>query len=156
MKSELQKYFDIELEFASDGRLRKNVAAELKKAGWKFCPVCQLIKPVADFPRNHTYCTLCKRDRERGRDQSKGKQRRRQLKVAAMELIGGPHCTLCNFSEVIEALEFHHKDRESKERQIANALNRGATLEQISSEIKKCIVLCANCHRGVHAGIYHV
>lgn len=48
-------------------------------------------------------------------------------------------------------LDFHHRDPSSKDGDIGGAW-RLWTRERILSEIAKCDVLCANCHRKEHAG----
>lgn len=49
-------------------------------------------------------------------------------------------------------LDFHHLDPQEKERTISE-FARVATVEQLKQEIEKCVVLCSNCHRKVHAGL---
>lgn len=44
------------------------------------------------------------------------------------------------------ALDFHHLDPSQKEHEPAKITSRKKLLE----EIKKCIVLCSNCHRKLH------
>lgn len=48
------------------------------------------------------------------------------------------------------ALEFHHV-RGIKLREISKILNNGASLLTLKTEIEKCDVLCANCHRKLTA-----
>ena len=43
-------------------------------------------------------------------------------------------------------LQFHHLNSEDKVFNISDAARRGTSLDTIKKEIKKCIVLCANCH----------
>lgn len=45
-------------------------------------------------------------------------------------------------------LDFHHKDKSEKEFTIGK-MKKGS-LELLENEIKKCAVLCANCHREFH------
>ncbi len=47
-------------------------------------------------------------------------------------------------------LEFHHTDPKQKEQHISTAVQSGWGLNHIEDEIKKCIVLCSNCHRKLH------
>lgn len=61
-------------------------------------------------------------------------------------------CELCSESEAC-CLEFHHKDPEQKDLAIAEAVHNGWSIERLKTEIAKCAVLCANCHRKVHAGV---
>ena len=45
-------------------------------------------------------------------------------------------------------LDFHHKDPKEKDRAVSHF--HGCSWDKILKEIKKCIVLCANCHREKH------
>lgn len=47
------------------------------------------------------------------------------------------------------ALDFHHVVRDETNRKICELLHNQAYLK-VFEEIKKCIVLCANCHRKEH------
>ena len=50
------------------------------------------------------------------------------------------------------AFEFHHLDAGTKEFAIsADGVPR--RWELIVAELEKCVLLCANCHREVHAGV---
>lgn len=63
----------------------------------------------------------------------------------------GGACTGCGRPEPIAALEFHHIDATTKEFGIST---EGITRrwDKIEAELAKCVLLCANCHREVHAG----
>ena len=65
-------------------------------------------------------------------------------------------CCLCGFYEVQEALDFHHVNPQEKSFGISGSLNQTKSLAAQLQELKKCILVCANCHRGIHAGIYMV
>jgi hypothetical protein len=58
-------------------------------------------------------------------------------------------CSKCGESHPA-CLEFHHINPETKEGDIASFAIYGWGIEKIKSEISKCTVLCANCHRKVH------
>ena len=58
------------------------------------------------------------------------------------------NCTKCNFSHSA-ALDFHHVDPNLKEGNIHRFVANGQ-FKKAYEEIKKCIVLCANCHRIHH------
>lgn len=49
------------------------------------------------------------------------------------------------------ALDFHHRNSNEKEILISQAVHNGWGIERILNEIEKCDVLCANCHKRVHA-----
>lgn len=59
-------------------------------------------------------------------------------------------CKLCGEKESC-ALDFHHVDMDSKD--YNPSYLRSCATETLRKEIRKCVVLCANCHRKVHAGI---
>jgi len=61
-------------------------------------------------------------------------------------------CLLCPETEQC-CLSFHHLNKKKKDITIAEAVARGHSIERIKKEIAKCIVLCENCHRKVHAGV---
>lgn len=61
------------------------------------------------------------------------------------------HCIKCGESEKA-CLDWHHVDPKQKDMNVARLLvNKGWAL--IMAEIAKCVCLCANCHRKLHAGI---
>jgi hypothetical protein len=78
-------------------------------------------------------------------------KRRKRLKVMAVESRGG-RCQLCGYNKCVAALDFHHIDESDKEFSLGT---RGLTRswQRIEAEIKKCVLVCANCHREIHAGI---
>lgn len=76
---------------------------------------------------------------------------RRNRKLNLIKVLGGK-CQLCGFDLFPDALEFHHENPEEKEYQLSSGNCK--KLEIDLEEIKKCFLLCANCHRGVHAGFY--
>lgn len=78
------------------------------------------------------------------------KNSRNRLKSRAVYVLGGK-CQICGYNKCQQALEFHHINPEEKEFTIQENCNRG--WEIVKSEIKKCALLCANCHREVHAGL---
>jgi len=47
-------------------------------------------------------------------------------------------------------LDFHHIDPAKKELGISRMASQGCSIKKILEEIKKCKVLCANCHRDLH------
>lgn len=78
-------------------------------------------------------------------------KRRQQLKDYIQSLKQNVSCFFCTESEPV-CLDFHHKNSKSKDFAIANAHVEGWSIEKINCEVKKCVLLCANCHRKVHVG----
>lgn len=72
---------------------------------------------------------------------------RHNRKKLIIDCMGG-QCQICNYSKCQAALELHHIDPNQKEIQISNSCNY--SWSKISNELKKCILLCSNCHREVH------
>jgi len=56
-------------------------------------------------------------------------------------------CVVCGYKKCASALDFHHNG--DKEFDIARGI-RCKNLEQIQEEIKKCMILCRNCHSELH------
>lgn len=77
-------------------------------------------------------------------------ERRRKLRLQAVEYLGGK-CRVCGYSKCDKALEFHHIDADGKEFGISQD-GKTRSWDRIEKEIAKCVLLCANCHREVHAG----
>lgn len=64
----------------------------------------------------------------------------------------GGKCQICGYSRCVKALDFHHIDETTKEFGMSShGLTR--SWEKIKKEIDKCVLVCANCHREIHAGI---
>lgn len=73
---------------------------------------------------------------------------RRRNKIKLVEYKGGK-CEICGYDKCIDALEFHHLNPDKKDFGIACGDTR--SLEKLKAEADKCIMVCANCHREIHA-----
>ena len=81
-------------------------------------------------------------------------RRREKLKLLAVEYKGG-ECEVCGYKKCVNALEFHHIDPNEKEFGVGeNGYTR--SIEAIKKELDKCILVCSNCHREIHAGLIDV
>jgi hypothetical protein len=58
-------------------------------------------------------------------------------------------CTKCGFRHPA-ALDFHHTNPSEKENLVSKLVSDGCFAAAME-EVQKCIVLCANCHRVLHA-----
>ncbi len=78
-------------------------------------------------------------------------KRRKKVKELALEYKGGK-CQICGYSKCSAALELHHINAKEKSFGIGE---KGYTRswEKVKAELDKCVLLCANCHREVEAGI---
>lgn len=73
---------------------------------------------------------------------------RKNNKRKLVEAFGGK-CTWCGYSKYIGALEFHHLTPGEKD--FAISTTRISNITKMMEEAKKCVMLCANCHREAHA-----
>lgn len=78
------------------------------------------------------------------------KRTRHNTKAKAIALLGGK-CTKCGYSKSKRALHFHHLDPAQKDIKISEANN--PSWERLEQELKKCILVCANCHAEIHEEI---
>lgn len=76
------------------------------------------------------------------------KDYRQRLKERAVYVMG-EQCQCCGYNKCITALEFHHLDPKQKDFSFGNNANR--SWASTKEELKKCILLCANCHREIHS-----
>jgi hypothetical protein len=65
----------------------------------------------------------------------------------------GGCCQICKYDRCNSALELHHIDPNEKELSFSSIRANPKSIDKIIEELKKCILLCANCHREVHAGL---
>jgi hypothetical protein len=76
-----------------------------------------------------------------------------KLKEALIQLRGGA-CHVCGYDRFHGALGFHHLDPRTKAFTIAGAHTR--RWETLIHEVRKCVLLCENCHREVHGGVAEI
>jgi hypothetical protein len=76
------------------------------------------------------------------------KIRRYRAKSAAIKYLG-EKCSKCGWQGNQAALQFHHTNSKNKDFIIGNVANK--SWESIKAELKKCVLLCANCHSIAHS-----
>ncbi len=78
-------------------------------------------------------------------------KRRKKIRKMALEYKGGK-CERCGYDQCLEALEFHHISSSKKDFSVSS---RGYTRswKRVREELDKCSLLCANCHREIHAQV---
>jgi hypothetical protein len=67
-------------------------------------------------------------------------------------LLAGATCRLCGYNKCPSALHFHHIDSKTKSFALS-AVNLTKPLPEVLDEMRKCVLLCGNCHSEVHAGM---
>ena len=80
-----------------------------------------------------------------------GKQRYWKHKRRANKIKSGLGCAHCGETD-FRCLDFHHLDPSTKSFEVSSAWVR--SWKDLESEIAKCGVLCANCHRKAHIDPY--
>jgi transposase len=96
--------------------------------------------------RDYYRCARCRAEHVAGR--------RRKIKQQLVSEAGG-RCQICGYDKSVAALHFHHVDPAEKAFGLSG---NGATrsIKRARAEAAKCVVLCANCHAEVEAGLASV
>jgi len=77
-------------------------------------------------------------------------KRKAELRAWLDEYRSSLSCEKCGENHPA-CLDFHHKDASKKDFSIANIKGMGWGKERVLLEIQKCVIVCANCHRKIHA-----
>jgi transposase len=124
---------------------RRHASAARAKGERAITRVCALHGPTRFVLHSGgTYrCAQCRR--------AAVMRRRRLVREMIVKEAGGK-CLLCGYDEYVGALQFHHLDPAQKKFGLSG---RGLTrsLERLRLEAQKCVLLCANCHAAVEAGV---
>jgi len=133
----------------------------------KVCKKCGEEKDLSEFNfRNRekgTYnsnCKLCKRkiDNELYKSNHTGrknkvsenkKERIEKNRKLVNEVKLNGKCYLCGDGRHY-VLDFHHIISEEKDGEISNLIVKAYSEKRIVNEMKKCVLLCSNCHRELH------
>lgn len=135
----------------------------------KKCSECKEIKPIVDFNfkdrKKNKYQSLCKKcNKERSKKYYrenkehhlgviyKNKRNYRAIRkdfLQEVKIING--CALCDEKEVC-CMDFHHLH----DKKFLISKNQIVSIRKIKEELNKCVCLCSNCHRKVHANILKV
>ena len=148
MIEEIQKLLNSGLNFSEISEITKlhrttvsrlvknNNLTSVKKQKNVNCVVCD--KNLGENKKNNTKCKTCVT-----------RLRRLRLKIKSVEYLGGK-CVKCGYDANIAALTFHHIEPDNKDFNISSHKNSKSWVE-ISKELDKCIILCANCHNVEHS-----
>jgi hypothetical protein len=81
--------------------------------------------------------------------QEKQREDKRKRKLWSIEYLGGV-CSNCKETYHPAVYEFHHIDPTTKDRDPSKMMS--LSLVKLTTELDKCVLLCANCHRIEHHG----
>jgi len=77
-------------------------------------------------------------------------RRHQKVKRTLVEEAGG-RCTVCGYGRCIVNLHFHHMDPATKS--FAMSMATGKSIAAYRAEMRKCVLVCANCHGEIEAGL---
>ena len=111
----------------------------------KKCPICgKIFRSNSAAANQRTCCYDCMPD---------GIQLTRGMFLAKIKEQRGGKCIRCGYDKCIKALEFHHLDPSKKDFTISND---NFHLMDAIEESKKCILICSNCHKELHDGLWSI
>jgi hypothetical protein len=126
---------------------------------FRTCKKCKVTKPISDYYRRRAgHQTICKdctkvRTNEHWHKNKKSiiahNNIRRQELTQWYNDLKSTGCSICGEKHPA-ALDFHHINKEEKEYNIYDMIGSNRSKAAILAEIKKCKILCANCHRKHH------
>lgn len=99
----------------------------------KICMRCKEEKDIGEFFGGSAWCSECMKNIYKPKEY-------------VLDDLKTP-CRKCGETRLY-ILDFHHIDPKEKEFSVADVIGRGN--KSIAEEAKKCICLCANCHREFH------
>jgi transposase-like protein len=105
------------------------------------CPSHGVVSHVRDA-RGYFRCRICR--------QEAVVRRRRRVKAILVEEAGG-RCRICGYDRYDGALVFHHVSPETKAFGVAEG-GMARSLARLRAEVRKCVLLCSNCHAEVENG----
>jgi len=117
------------------------------------CPICGRDR-ITEGRYANRLCIKCYRNRPSNFNRKKYSEKwsfelYNQHKEIAFKLLGSK-CAFCRVGNLpLCCYHFHHKDKKKKKYNIGT-LFRSKNMERLNIELKKCILLCANCHAIVH------
>ena len=83
------------------------------------------------------------------------KKWRHETKKRIIESMGGK-CQICGYNKCNSALDLHHIKPEEKEISLGAIRANPKSWNTVIVELRKCVLICANCHREVHEGITEI
>lgn len=136
----------------------------------KFCCICKIEKELTTdnfgiLKRSQDgfayRCKECKRNYDNAYFKCMSKERKNQkssvqnarnqvIKNTIREYKASKGCFFCSEKEVC-CLDCHHKG--DKKYNISDMIAGNFSINNIMKELEKCVIICSNCHRKLHAGI---
>lgn len=80
------------------------------------------------------------------------KKKTEKTRQKAIDIVGNK-CWVCGYDRTFSNLCFHHVDDSDKSFGLSIREMTGYAWERVISEIKKCVLVCHNCHGEIHDGL---
>jgi len=77
---------------------------------------------------------------------------RKRSKERIIEAMGGK-CVICDYNKCNSSLALHHLEPSKKEFSFGTIRANPKAWKKIVEELRKCILVCNNCHGEIHEGI---
>ena len=135
------KKFGLRTRRGPHGSINGKFRAELEKLFPRKCGDCGTTEVSEFYGRRRDYCGKCFNKRKL----IAGHNRR----LWAIERLGGK-CIVCGFNKIKSALDMHHKNSDKKD--VGFKGFRYWSEERCEKEIIRCVLVCKNCHAGIHSG----
>lgn len=119
-----------------------------------YCKSCLSVKQSEYHKKNHAVRLIKMRAYNKSHQAINGPkqakrltERRRENKEKLITIMGG-ECVCCHYKGCKDAFDFHHLDESKKAFDLSKRLD---AWEGLLEESKKCVLVCARCHREIHA-----
>jgi hypothetical protein len=149
-----------------NGRKKCNLCGKIKSLSYfykrpngrvkghcKDCNYEMVKKNRKENPQKHRdyYKKYWKDPKNKEKKYLSAKNRQIRIKLKCVEYMGGG-CSVCGYDKCIEALEFHHLDPKTKDKDLSHGrgVDTRISFDNLKRELNKCILVCANCHREKH------
>lgn len=131
--------FGLRTKRGPHGYVNKTLRKEMSQN--RKCGCCGTTDVSKFYGRRRDYCRECfnRKKLEVGR-------KRREWAIAHL----GGRCVVCGFNKWSSGLDLHHLDPKKKD--VGFRGFRYWSLKRCEDEIKKCVLVCKNCHAGIHSG----
>lgn len=130
----------------------------------KVCPRCKVNRSENEWSKSSSrkdglqvYCKVCQKsinsDHYKNSYKEKQVEINRSNRAALRDRVNSYKAVGCCYCQEKDpcCLDFHHVD-DNKEAGVSKLVNSQASWDLIECEMNKCIVVCSNCHRKIHAG----
>lgn len=137
-KSPSQIAIAFKIERKSVYRILERNQISLRPPEKKKCILCPNLILV-EKSKNKNYCNTCNTN-----------IRRYRIKKKAVDYKGNK-CSRCNWAGDMSGFDFHHTDPNQKDFELSGVNIASMKWEEVVSELDKCELLCALCHRLEHS-----